>query len=460
MVVLSVLFGIFMARSISRPVKSLTRDVKRLAAGETDIDLNSRSTKDEVGQMREAIKTIVQVVQSLAEDTGMLMEAASEGRLSTRADADRHTGVYRRIVEGVNATLDAMIAPIRESTQVLGELAEGNLDVSVTGDFQGDFSLVKDALNSTIEKLKAYIGEITLALSEIAKGTLTASIDSDFRGEFALIKESFNQAVAAFNSVLRDIDTAAGEVAGGTAQLSSGNQVISEDATEQASALEQLTASLSQISAQTTTNAQDASAARDLSKSAMKYATNGSDKMKQLQTAMEDIRSSSANISKVIKVIDTIAFQTNILALNAAVEAARAGVHCKGFAVVAEEVRKLAGQSAEAVKETTAMLEGSISKTGAGAKIANETAAALADIVESVEKTATLSEHIAAASSEQAAGITQVEKGIDQISQVVQNDSATAQQAAASSEQLSAQADRLKEMVGRFQLSQTLELTE
>jgi methyl-accepting chemotaxis protein len=141
-VVLSVLFGILMARGISRPVKSLTRDVKRLAAGETDIDLDTRSTKDEIGQMRDAIHTIVRVVQSLAEDTGMLVEAASQGRLSTRADAERHTGVYRRIVEGVNATLDAMIEPINESAQVLDELSQGNLDVSVTGDFQGDFSLV------------------------------------------------------------------------------------------------------------------------------------------------------------------------------------------------------------------------------------------------------------------------------------------------------------------------------
>lgn len=452
-VVLSVLIGIFMARGISKPLKSLTRDIKRLAAGETDIDLAAKTTKDEVGQMHEAIRTIVQVLRDLVEDTGMLVDAAAEGRLSARADASRHTGAYRRIVEGTNATLDAMMAPIQESAQVLGELSQGNLGVSVTGDFHGDFSIVKDALNTTIDTLKMYIGEITFALGEIAKGTLTARIDSDFKGDFTAIKESFNQSVTSFSNVLIDIDTAAGEVAAGTAQLSAGSQVISQGAAEQASALEQLTATLTQISSQTAANVQSANAARDLSKSAMKFATNGSDKMNQLQAAMEDIRTSSASISKIIKAIDNIAFQTNILALNAAVEAARAGVHGKGFAVVADEVRKLAARSAEAAQETTVLVEGSINKTGAGAKIANETAAALADIVSSVEKTTTLSAEIATASGEQASGISQIDKGIEQLSQVVQNNSATAQEAAASSEELSAQAEHLKAMVGRFHLS-------
>ena len=172
---------------------------------------------------------------------------------------------------------------------------------------------------------------------------------------------------------------------------------------------------------------------------------------------MAGINQSSANIAKIIKVIDDIAFQTNILALNAAVEAARAGVHGKGFAVVAEEVRNLAGKSAKAAKETSALIETSIKKAEAGTIIADETAQALSAIVSGMEQGVSLMGSIAAASNEQATAIAQVNKGIEQMSQVVQTNSATAEEAAAASEELSGQADLLKSMTGRFRLQKASE---
>lgn len=254
------------------------------------------------------------------------------------------------------------------------------------------------------------------------------------------------------NNVISNIGSASEQVAAGSKQVSDSSIALSQGATEQASSIEELTASLEEISSQTKLNAQNANEANELAETAKLNAVQGNTQMKEMLKAMEEINDSSSNISKIIKVIDEIAFQTNILALNAAVEAARAGQHGKGFAVVAEEVRNLAARSANAAKETTEMIEGSIKKVEGGTQIANETANALNKIVEGVAKAAALVGDIAGASNEQAAGIGQINQGIMQVSQVVQTNSATSEESAAASEELADQAQLLKEQVAKFKL--------
>jgi methyl-accepting chemotaxis protein len=255
---------------------------------------------------------------------------------------------------------------------------------------------------------------------------------------------------AVMKELIERVNAAAEQVAAGTKDVSNSNQEILHGAMEQAASIEELSASVSKITEQTKLNAISANNAKTLAYEARSAAFQGNERMNEMQRAMDDINKSATDISKIIKVIDSIAFQTNILALNAAVEAARAGQYGKGFSVVAEEVRNLAKRSADAAKETTALIELSGKKTKAGTKIVDDTAVALREIVKSIENAVLHVGEIADSSSEQAMAIDEINKGIEQLAQVVQLNSATSENVASASEELSGQAQILQEMVTQF----------
>ncbi|MBJ6360304.1 methyl-accepting chemotaxis protein [Paenibacillus sp. GCM10012307] len=300
------------------------------------------------------------------------------------------------------------------------------------------------------------VSSLVGAAHQMADGNLDVNVDVTSKDEIGVLAHAFRKMAENMNEVLGNIQAASEQVASGARQVSESGMILSQGAAEQASSVEQLTVSLDEISSQTKLNADTARQANELAENAKETALAGNRQMQEMLKAMDDINTASENISKIIKVIDEIAFQTNILALNAAVEAARAGQHGKGFAVVAEEVRNLAARSAGAAKETTDMIEGSIRKVKDGMQIAVETAGALNKIVEGVSRAANLVGNISEASNEQAAGISQINQGILQVSQVVQTNSATSEESAAASEELSGQAALLQEQVGRFRLKRSV----
>ena len=442
--------------AVSDRVRNVILIMDHIASG----DLGDLKALNEVGKRSEndtlmpAMIKMIENIQSLINEATMLTDAVVEGKLDTQSDSSVFDGAWKNLVDGMNNILVEVAKPLKDVTEVMNEISSGNLNVAVKGSYKGDFDQLSQSVNTTAKLLNIVVGEITQTIVQIAEGNLALDHVREFRGDFVSISNSLNVIIDSLNTVMGDINEAAEQVSAGSIQVSEGSQTLSQGSTEQASSIQELTASITEIASQTKQNAVNANQASDLATTAKNNAEKGNGQMGEMLKSMEDISESSNNISKIIKVIDDIAFQTNILALNAAVEAARAGQHGKGFAVVAEEVRSLAARSADAAKDTTALIEGSISRVQVGTKIANETASALDEIVTGVEKVANLVGNIATASNEQATGITQINRGLEQVSQVVQNNSATAEESAAASEELSGQAELLKEMVGKFKLNQ------
>lgn len=300
--------------------------------------------------------------------------------------------------------------------------------------------------------LSDYIKDIAFVLDNISSGNLKVGVEKDYVGDFRSISTSLNKIIASLNITFNEIQTTAEEVSAGSEQVAAASQQLSQGATEQASSVEEFAATIQEISNIVQNSANNALDANKKTTYLGMEIDKGNQQMKQMVNAMDIINDKSNEIGKIIKTIEDIAFQTNILALNAAVEAARAGAAGKGFAVVADEVRNLASKSAEAAKNTTALIENTINAVKNGTIIANNTEKTLLEVVEETNKIINIIDSITKESQEQSSSIEQVTIGMDQISSVIQTNSATAEESAASSEELSNQAETMKNLVQKFQL--------
>ncbi len=342
--------------------------------------------------------------------------------------------------------------PIEEMANAARGMAEGDLSVQINVNSKNEIGQLGTAFSKTIQTITSYITDLSKNLSKMAQGDLCITSLVEYKGDFVKLEKSMHGIIISFNEAINQINQASEQVLNSSGQVSSGALALAHGTTEQASSIEELSVSISEISKQIRINLEYADdACLNVSHVSSEIETSNSH-MREMVDAMSQINDSSIQISKIIKTIEDIAFQTNILALNAAVEAARAGSAGKGFAVVADEVRNLANKSNQAAKSTTVLIETSMKQVENGTKIADRTAKSLLRVVNSTKTVMDIAENISQVSNRQSDAIGRVALGVEQISTVVQTNSATAEQSAAASEELSAQSQALKELVGKFKL--------
>ncbi len=344
--------------------------------------------------LKNNLNTCIDAVNALVADADMLSVAAVEGRLQTRADATKHQGDFRKIIEGVNHTLDGVILPVNEAVAVLNQMEQGDLTKTVNGNYKGELDDFKQTINNTIAKISQVINEVTGAAANIASAS---------------------------------------------EEVSATAQSMSQAANEQAASVEETSASIEQMSASINQNTENAKVTDGMATQASSEAVQGGEAVKTTASAMKSIAGK-------IGIIDDIAYQTTLLALNAAIEAARAGEHGRGFAVVAAEVRKLAERSQIAAQEIGELAESSVEMAESAGKL-------LDTIVPSIKKTSDLVQEITAASEEQSAGVGQINSAMDQLNQITQQNASSAEELASTSEEMSGQAAQLQELMAFFTLT-------
>ncbi len=392
-----------------RPMRVTAEYVDRISKGDIPPKI-TETYRGDFNAIKESLNRCIETIETLVADANLLLKAAIQGQLSTRADATKLQGHFATIVQGVNETLDAVVAPIQEATQVLEHLAQRDLRARVKGDYRGDHARMKNSLNETAEAL--------------------------------------HQAMA-------QVADAAEQVSGAAGQIASTSQQVADGASRQASAMEETGASLESMTVMSKHAAANAEQARVLGQSASSAAQDGTAAMAQMTGAMVKIKTSAEATSQIMKDINEIAFQTNLLALNAAVEAARAGEAGRGFAVVAEEVRTLALRSKQAAGKTEELIHQAVSQASEGEVTSKQVSKKLGDIAQMVGKTSEIVAEMAAAAKEQVSGIEQISKAVTDVGNVTQQNAASSEETSSAAAELSSQSEELASMVGSFHLERT-----
>jgi methyl-accepting chemotaxis protein len=460
--------GIFISRSISKPLSEIAETAKRLSLGDVNQEINYRSG-DEVGSLADSFRVLVSYIQEIAAalekmaqgdmstkmeaksdrdvltksfqrtagsiktlvaDTVMLSEAAVAGKLTTRADASKHQGDYRKVVQGVNNTLDAVVNPLEAAVHCVERISKGDMPDVITTTYYGDFDNLKNSVNALIVAMN----EITEAAEEIANGNLTVKLKE--RSEKDKLMQALIAMVSALTRTVADIRAIAGEVESASQAISTASIQVSKGASAQAASAEEASSSMEQMVSNIKQNADNAQTTDKIANKSAKDAQQSGKSVLEAVSAMKDIASK-------ISIIEEIARQTNLLALNAAIEAARAGEHGKGFAVVASEVRRLAERSQKAASEINGLSTSTLT-------VSERSGEMLDKLVPDIQKTAELVQEITAASKEQDTGAEQINQALQQLEQVIQENAAASEEMSSTTEELTGQAKQLVSALSFF----------
>ncbi len=452
------------------PLNMAAEYVDRISKGDIPPKITDRYNGD-FNEIKNNLNTCIDAINALVSDAHMLSKAAMEGKLDIRADEGRHSGDFKKIIEGVNGNLDAVIGPLNVAAEYVDRISKGDIPPRIIDTYYGDFNEIKNNLNELIDSLNnvsniageiaegnlkvevlprsgedtlmkrlkemvSYLQEIASITNDLAGGNLMIKVN--MRSEKDMLMKSLDEMVTNLRDVVMNVRNASDKVASGSRGMSSSSEEISQGATQQAASAEEASASMEEMTANIKQNASNAQFTEKIAIKASDDAREGGKSVAQTVNAMKDIAGK-------IFIIEEIARQTNMLALNAAIEAARAGEHGKGFAVVAAEVRKLAERSQEAAKEISLLSTTSV-------EIAEKAGHLFEKIIPDIQKTAELVQEINAASSEQNSGAEQINKAIHQLDLVIQQNAGSAEKMSSTAQLLSEEAQDLQKIISFFKL--------